>query len=72
MFQGESLDESEMCEVAKHYMEETTFIFNSKVDADVKLRFFVPEHEMEMCVHATIASITTLLQKEFYFVQLLT
>lgn len=54
-----------MCEVAKHYMEETTFVFHSKACADVKLRYFVPEHEMEMCVHATIASITTLLQKEF-------
>jgi PhzF family phenazine biosynthesis protein len=29
-------------------------------DAAVRLRYFVPRHEMEMCVHATVASLTVL------------
>jgi trans-2,3-dihydro-3-hydroxyanthranilate isomerase len=40
---------------------ETGFVLPpSGGDADVRLRYFVPRHEMEMCVHATVASLTVL------------
>ncbi|MDO4943402.1 MAG: PhzF family phenazine biosynthesis isomerase [Lachnospiraceae bacterium] len=34
----------------------------TRPDCDVYFRYFVPLHEMEMCVHATIAAVTTLVR----------
>lgn len=42
---------------------ETCFVLAPEADADVRLRYFVPNHEMEMCVHATVAA-TVLLAAE--------
>ncbi|MCW2996373.1 MAG: PhzF family phenazine biosynthesis isomerase [Conexibacter sp.] len=42
---------------------ETCFVLEPESGADVRLRYFVPNHEMEMCVHATVAA-TVLLAAE--------
>jgi PhzF family phenazine biosynthesis protein len=39
---------------------ETAFVLEPRAGGDVRLRYFVPRHEMEMCVHATVA-VTVLL-----------
>jgi PhzF family phenazine biosynthesis protein len=35
---------------------ETAFVLPATEGGDVRLRYFVPRHEMEMCVHATVAA----------------
>ena len=70
IFNCEQLDKEQMRILATHYMEETAFVIPSEqTDCDVRLRYFVPNHEMEMCVHATIGSIAaqahkSLIEKE--------
>jgi PhzF family phenazine biosynthesis protein len=50
---------AQMQAIAAHYGHESVFV--TGVDASgVGLRYFVPAHEMRMCVHATVAAITTL------------
>lgn len=58
IFNSEQFDSEQMRLLAAHYMEESAFVIPSEeTDCDVRLRYFVPNHEMEMCVHATIGSI---------------
>jgi PhzF family phenazine biosynthesis protein len=53
------LTPGQMQAIAAHYGHETAFVTDVTA-ASVSLRFFVPRHEMRMCVHATIAAITEL------------
>lgn len=49
---------------AKAFMQETVFVCPADdPGCDFKLRYFVPLHEMGMCVHATIGCATVLVQK---------
>jgi len=58
---ADSLSGDEMRAVATSHQHETGCVLRpTRPDADVRLRFFVPNHEMEMCVHATIAAVTVL------------
>jgi len=55
----------EMRQISADYGEEAAFLMESeRDDCDVKARYFVPNHEMEMCVHATIAAVTVLVQEK--------
>jgi PhzF family phenazine biosynthesis protein len=45
--------------IARHYGHESVFV-TALSPSRVSLRFFVPRHEMRMCVHATIAAISSL------------
>ncbi|MDL4843062.1 PhzF family phenazine biosynthesis protein [Aquibacillus rhizosphaerae] len=57
---GENLTENEMQEIAfKVGFNETAFVINSTV-ADLRIRFFTPGHEMNLCGHATMATISAL------------
>jgi trans-2,3-dihydro-3-hydroxyanthranilate isomerase len=51
------LTAGQMRAIAAHYGHESAF-----VTADATLRYFVPRHEMRMCVHATVAAVTALVQ----------
>lgn len=54
------LTPGQMQAIAAHYGQESAFVAGlgaSRVD----LRYFVPRHEMRMCVHATIAAVTALI-----------
>ena len=52
------LSTEQMQALAKELGHETGFV----VSDEPELRFFVPEHEMTMCVHATVASVASLLR----------
>lgn len=52
-----------MRHIARQYGFESAFVFPpSSPDADWRFRFFVPEHEMEMCGHATVGTLWALRQ----------
>ncbi len=55
-----ALSTETMQALAAHYGQETGFAMWD-ADGTPRLRYFVPRHEMTMCVHATVAAITTLL-----------
>ncbi len=61
---AQGLSSDDMRAVAKQYGHESAFLFPPPAgrEADYELRFFVPEHEMEMCGHAT-AGTTWLLNE---------
>lgn len=55
------LDADAMREVARRHGHESGFVLPSEDDAhDLWFRFFVPNHEMEMCAHATIGALWVL------------
>jgi PhzF family phenazine biosynthesis protein len=53
------LTAGQMRAIAAHYGHESAFV-TSLSASTVTLRYFVPRHEMRMCVHATIAAVTAL------------
>ncbi|MBA2872311.1 PhzF family phenazine biosynthesis protein [Anoxybacillus calidus] len=61
---GDQLTEKEMQEIAlKVGFNETAFPLKSD-KADVRIRYFTPGHEMNLCGHATMAAIYALKTKE--------
>lgn len=57
VFQGDELSEEEMQDLAKKIgLNETTFVLSSE-NAKLRLRYFTPGHEMNLCGHGTIAAI---------------
>src|SRR5713226_5529622 len=59
------LSKEQIQQVAAAFGAETAFVLDPVVqDADVQFRFFVPNHEMEMCVHATIGAVTVLVDRK--------
>ncbi|VDG99752.1 Uncharacterized isomerase yddE [Lysinibacillus sphaericus] len=60
---GDELTDAEMKEIAlKVGFNETSFPVKSEV-ADLKIRFFTPGHEMNLCGHATMATLFALKTK---------
>jgi trans-2,3-dihydro-3-hydroxyanthranilate isomerase len=53
---ADGLSDEALQATAARFGAETVFVLASRSSADVRLRYFVPAHEMEMCVHATIAA----------------
>lgn len=47
----------EMRAVAASYGHEAAFLLPPPEGCDLRLRFFVPTHEMEMCGHATVGAV---------------
>jgi PhzF family phenazine biosynthesis protein len=45
---------------AAAFGQETGFVLEPQHGGDIRLRYFVPRHEMEMCVHATVAAVVVL------------
>ncbi|MDN4524018.1 PhzF family phenazine biosynthesis protein [Fictibacillus fluitans] len=61
---ADELTTEEMQRMTKKFAHETAFVLKpTRSDCDVKFRFFVPLHEMEMCIHATIGSTTVLVKR---------
>ncbi|MEK4434688.1 PhzF family phenazine biosynthesis isomerase [Paenibacillus sp. FSL K6-2862] len=57
VFDADDLSEMDMQQIAyKVGFNETVFVLNSRT-ADVKLRYFTPGHEINLCGHATMASL---------------
>ena len=60
---GDELTDEEMQEVAlKVGFNETAFPVKSDI-ADLKVRYFTPGHEMDLCGHATMATVYALKTK---------
>jgi PhzF family phenazine biosynthesis protein len=55
------LTDGQMRAIAAHYGHESCFV-TGLCGSAVGLRYFVPRHEMRMCVHATIAAVTALVR----------
>lgn len=63
---ADGLSEQDMQRIAEQVgFNETTFILHSD-QVDVRLRYFTPGHEMNLCGHATIASLYCLHSKGFF------
>lgn len=61
---SDHLSSKEMQAIARQLGHETCFVSTSKhKDCEFQFRYFVPNNEMEMCVHATIGSVTVLVNK---------
>jgi PhzF family phenazine biosynthesis protein len=60
---ADQLSADEMQAVAAYFGEETGFVLHD-ADGGLRLRFFVPRHELSMCVHATVAAVTVLAAAE--------
>lgn len=57
VFQAEHLSEAEMQQIAYEVgFNETVFILKSET-ADVRLRYYTPGHEINLCGHATMAAL---------------
>jgi len=56
VFGADGLPDDELQASAAGFGAETVFVLAARSGGDVRLRYFVPAHEMEMCVHATIAA----------------
>lgn len=67
VFGADGMPAQQMQATAAHFGEETAFVLEP-VDpaADFRLRYFVPLHEMEMCVHATVGTITAILHHNLW------
>jgi trans-2,3-dihydro-3-hydroxyanthranilate isomerase len=58
---ADEMSTGEMLTAAWRYGHECAFLVKPTLpEADVRMRYFVPRHEMEMCVHATVAGVTAL------------
>lgn len=58
---ADGLTGEEMQRMTQEFRQESAFITQAEApDCDWKLRYFMPAHELEMCVHATIACATVL------------
>ncbi len=56
---GDHLGVREMQALARRFGLDTVFVLSPQSkDADIRLRYFVPEHEMGVSGHATVAAIT--------------
>lgn len=64
---ADELTAEEMQAMTKEFGEESAFLMRpTRPGCDVKARYFVPLHEMEMCIHATIGSATVLIEKGLF------
>lgn len=56
VFGADDWSSERMQEQARQFGVETVFVLAAQTAGDARLRYFVPMHEMEMCVHATVAA----------------
>ena len=56
---ADGMSDADMQAVARHHGHEAGFVRSTPVDAnhDFDFRFWVPNHEMEMCGHATVGAV---------------
>ena len=61
---ADHLDTHEMQALSQKFGLDTVFILGPQLkDADIRLRYFVPQHEMGVSGHATIAAITVAMRE---------
>lgn len=57
---ADTLSDDEMQDIARSHGHESAFVLMAGPPFDFALRFWVPNHEMPMCGHATVAAVHTL------------
>lgn len=58
---ADALSSVQMQRLAVQFGCETAFVLKpAHPDCDLRLRYFVPQHEMEMCGHATVGTVSVL------------
>ena len=63
VLEADGLTDREMQKIAEQAgYNETAFLLPSE-SADIRIRYFTPGHEMNLCGHATVASLYALLEK---------
>ncbi len=55
---GESLSDVQMLSIAKMYGYEAAFVLPPTTKADIRIRYFLPDHELGVSGHATIAALS--------------
>jgi PhzF family phenazine biosynthesis protein len=61
---ADGLTADQMQEMTKQFGQESAYLMKPDMPGcDFRARYFVPLHEMEMCIHATIGSATVLVKK---------
>ncbi|MFQ5937475.1 MAG: PhzF family phenazine biosynthesis protein [Acidiferrobacterales bacterium] len=61
VFEADQLSSAQMQRLAAGFGVETVFVLKpTRTGCDLRLRYFVPKHEMEMCGHATVATVSVL------------
>jgi PhzF family phenazine biosynthesis protein len=64
---ADRLTDAEMQHLSRRFGLDTAFILRPTIqDADFRIRYFVPDHEMGVSGHATIAAITVELENETF------
>lgn len=62
---ADALTTTQMQGMAADFGVETAFVLSPQnADAGLRLRYFVPLHEMEMCVHAMVGVVTVLARQQ--------
>jgi len=62
---ADELSYEQMLQMTKDLGLESAFVLSpTRPDCDVRVRYFVPNGELEMCMHATIGCATVLVEKE--------
>ena len=56
--EGAGLSDEAMLGLARRYGLDTVFVLPPQRDGDIRMRYFVPDHELGVSGHATIAGIT--------------
>ncbi len=62
VLQAEDLENRQMQILAQEFGRETCFILPPERGGDLRLRYFMPQREMELCGHATVGAIWVLYQ----------
>src|SRR5215467_9329197 len=63
--EADALTTEQMQGLAAQFGVETAFVLAPQdAGADLRLRYFVPRHEMELCVHATVGVVTVLARQQ--------
>ncbi len=66
VLEADELTYDDMRGIAKNMKLEVGFVLNSNNSScEYEFKYFVPNKEMEMCVHATIACVTVLKEKKY-------
>jgi PhzF family phenazine biosynthesis protein len=63
VFGADAARDDELQAAAAAFRHETAFVLAPRAGGDARLRYFVPAHEMDMCVHATVAAVVLLAQR---------
>ncbi len=65
VLEADGLTEEEMQIIAEKVgYNETTFVLSSEV-GDIRMRYFTPGFEMDLCGHGTVGTIYALREKRF-------